>query len=172
MRISIHPQKLAFAISLTVALALTGCNSSNSNGDGPAPEGVQFDRMGVAGVNTVFIPSDAKDDYNSGDPLTDDMDYGEAVEATTQALRDAVGSVPGFPAEDLGLATAQVRAIVNPDKVVLDLSAPDGFPNGRKLDDDVIDAALQVTLNRSIVGDGISNDSEFLTTFPYLGKAN
>jgi hypothetical protein len=48
------------------------------------------------------------------------------------------------------------------------------FPNGRRLQDDVIDAALGVVLNRggaAGIGDGIgANDKAFLSAFPYLAE--
>lgn len=163
---------------LTAAILFTGllvtsvaCSSGGGSGDS-RPLGIKFDRAAIAGVNTVFIPSGSKDAFNAGDPSLDSADFGAAVLATVNALRGAVGSVPGFPAEDLGIPPETVRDIVIPDVVSLDLSTPDGFPNGRRLEDDVIDVALQVTLNRSIVGDGIANDSAFLTSFPYLGNPN
>lgn len=164
-------KKISFALLFVFLGFFLGCGGSSSSGDAEI-QGNQFDRIGIAGVNTVFIPSALKDSYNTTDPSTDVADHGQTVVQTTEALRAAVGSVEGFPPEDLGLSAEAVRGIVNPDVVALDLSATDGFPNGRKLDDDVIDTALQVTLNRSVVSDGVSNDSQFLTTFPYLGNPN
>ena len=55
---------------------------------------------------------------------------------------------------------------------------PQGFPNGRRLSDDIIDVSLRVVegvlLNHhqpaaDTLGDGVdSNDVPFRTTFPYL----
>jgi hypothetical protein len=65
-----------------------------------------------------------------------------------------------------------VGAALVPDVVTLDFSRPLQFPNGRRLQDDVIDAALGVVLNRggaAGIGDGVAaNDKAFLGTFPYL----
>ncbi len=53
-----------------------------------------------------------------------------------------------------------------------------GFPNGRRLADDITDEALQVTegvlLGQSTgLGDGVNaNDLPFLTTFPYIADPN
>ena len=50
-----------------------------------------------------------------------------------------------------------------------------GFPNGRRLGDDVIDIALQVVEGELVgsandLGDGVdANDVAFSTTFPYVG---
>ena len=53
-----------------------------------------------------------------------------------------------------------------------------GFPNGRRLDDDIIDVALRVTMGvllpghdaaADTIGDGVdANDSSFNTEFPYV----
>jgi hypothetical protein len=53
-----------------------------------------------------------------------------------------------------------------------------GFPNGRRLEDDVIDIALQVVEGELIgnpndLGDGVgTNDASFLSQFPYLGYSH
>ena len=53
-----------------------------------------------------------------------------------------------------------------------------GFPNGRRLEDDVIDIALQVVEGELIgnpndLGDGVgTNDAPFLSQFPYLGYSH
>jgi hypothetical protein len=53
-----------------------------------------------------------------------------------------------------------------------------GFPNGRRLEDDVIDIALQVVEGELIgspndLGDAVdANDVSFLSTFPYVGYAH
>ena len=69
-----------------------------------------------------------------------------------------------------------LATVLIPDVVTIDFSAPVAFPNGRTLEDDVIDAALGLVLNRGDVlgggagvGDGVaSNDVPFESTFPYL----
>ncbi len=49
-----------------------------------------------------------------------------------------------------------------------------GFPNGRRLGDDVVDIELQVVAgflkgNKVPLGDGVDqNDKQFLSTFPYV----
>ena len=54
--------------------------------------------------------------------------------------------------------------------MTIDFSQPVAFPNGRQLEDDVIDIALQLVLNRTAgVTDAIDgNDVSFLSSFPYL----
>ncbi|MDX1969617.1 MAG: DUF4331 family protein [Planctomycetaceae bacterium] len=48
----------------------------------------------------------------------------------------------------------------------------DGFLNGRRLDDDVMDPLLGIVTDLAISGDGIdSNDAQFRPFFPYLAPA-
>ena len=60
-----------------------------------------------------------------------------------------------------------------PDVVILDLSRPSGFPNGRLLTDDVLDLAKDLPPN-ALPGEGpefpTTNDRSFLETFPYLAE--
>ena len=55
--------------------------------------------------------------------------------------------------------------------VTINFSQPVVFPNGRDLNDDVIDGVLSLVLNRT-VGDGVDTDNNILGTFPYLGIPN
>ena len=141
----------------------------------------QVDRMGIPAINTVLIPADQKDAFNLADPVNDVADYRATAQATIEALRAAVGSVEGFPAEDIPGVPADVLAtVLIPDVVTIDFSAPVQFPNGRTLTDDVIDAAVGLILNRGNVlgggpgvGDAIDgNDVEFMATFPWLAPAH
>ena len=47
-----------------------------------------------------------------------------------------------------------------------------GFPNGRRLTDDVIDIELGLITEGAITSDFIDNDSAFLDEFPYLAPPN
>ena len=46
----------------------------------------------------------------------------------------------------------------------------EGFLNGRRLRDDVIDIELNLVTNGKITGDGVGRHSDYLSRFPYLGK--
>lgn len=151
--------------------------SRASAGDTSTGDYVQVDRMGIPTINTALIPSDKKDAFNRANPANDERDYRSVAQGTIEALRGAVKTVTGFPAEDSpGIPPATLATVLIPDVVTIDFSKPVQFPNGRRLQDDVIDAALGLVLNRGNplgggpgVGDGISaNDEPFLNVFPYL----
>jgi hypothetical protein len=67
----------------------------------------------------------------------------------------------------------QVTAILVPDILTVDTANPAGFLNGRRLQDDVIDAALSVVSNGGVTTDMVAaNDVAFQSTFPYLSPPN
>jgi hypothetical protein len=160
------------------AAMLVGC----SDDDGPTTPPVtftQFDRMAIPAINTALIPSSQKNAFNAGNPSTDQAAFGATALATINALRAATSTLT--PAEDSpGVTASAVAAIVIPDIVTIDFSQTVAFPNGRRLEDDVIDAELGLILNRGNVlggGSGVpddidANDNAFLSTFPYLAAPN
>jgi hypothetical protein len=137
----------------------------------------RIDRMAIPAINTALIPSASKDAFNKGDPINDAKDFQPAAISTIKTLRGVVDGLFGVKQDGgpLGDLTAeQVGAALVPDVVTLDFSKPLQFPNGRRLQDDVIDAALGVVLNRggaAGISDGVSaNDKPFLSAFPYLAE--
>jgi len=137
--------------------------------------GSQVDRMAIPAINTALIPSGQKDAFNRADPADDEADFRATGQSTIETLRGAVDGVFGS-AQDGGplgdLTPEQVATALIPDVVTIDFSQPVQFPNGRRLQDDVINAALGVVLNRGAsagISDAIdSNDKAFASTFPYL----
>lgn len=82
-----------------------------------------------------------------------------------------------------GTGGLSVRQLIVPDTLKLDLSLPAGFPNGRDLDDPVVDISLAMFfLDLTKSGQSLrtfanlplnpgGNDVPYLTTFPYLAPA-
>jgi hypothetical protein len=158
--------------------ALTGASNSSTGvikAWGTTSRGaVQVDRMAIPAINTALIPTGMKDAFNAGSPATDATMFRAAAQAQVEGLRSAVATVlgaeTGGPLGDLDAAT--VAGALIPDIVTIDFSAPVAFPNGRRLSDDVVDAALGIVLNRggaAGIADAIpANDKAFSNTFPYL----
>jgi hypothetical protein len=83
--------------------------------------------------------------------------------------------------QQVALGTSVTNLIV-PDTVKLDVTKPNGFPNGRQLNDPVIDITLAVlfldltkhpaNLLASLPLDPPGNTETLPSTFPYLGVAN
>ena len=122
--------------------------------------GTQVDRIGRPAINTVLIPSDRKDEFNAASPDADFMAFGDDVNAAIAGLSNQANA-------------DTLTSILLPDLLTFDTSNPDGFLNGRQLADDVIDAELGLLSAGAVTTDGVdTNDSPFLTVFPFLAAAN
>ena len=124
-------------------------------------DGNPADRMGRPAINTVFNHTDAdKNAFNFGKPTQDQRDFRGNVVSTLLSLGDSQAYADA------------IADILLPDILTVDTSNPAGFLNGRRLQDDVIDAELSVISNGGVTTDCVANDSTFSNTFPYLGPAN
>ena len=146
--------------------------------DDPASAYTRVDRLGMPGVATALITD--KDAYNAGDPSDDEAFVAEittAVETVHAALDDdvmAAGLTPCAPAD----CVAAAAPLVVPDTIQIDASMPSGFPNGRRLDDPVMDVVLgllmldleahPVTTLAELPLNPPANDKAFSEAFPYL----
>ena len=131
-----------------------------SNGRVTTRKEVQFDRMGRPTINTVLVASANKDKFNKASPVNDRRDY----EAGAITIMTSLGNTPA------GAQT--IGDILFPDILTYDPTSSSGFPNGRKLTDDVIDTALQLVTGNAAATDCISSDSSFRAVFPYLAVKN
>jgi hypothetical protein len=164
---------------------------------------VQVSRLGNPLINEVVIPTNKKDYWNSTSPAQDNQfkQYytNPILAAVLQKLYPKFGPFKQSGRSDLvsvlltGLATPKLN-YTGPtlaDELRLNLSiAPTpadkvnrlgviggdlaGYPNGRRLEDDVIDIDERVVAGELIghklpLGDGVdANDVQNLTTFPYV----
>jgi hypothetical protein len=122
-------------------------------------KGTQVDRMGRPAINTVFITGDInKDLFNFTVPKKDPKIWGD----------DVVAALMSFGNDE---ATANsLASVLLPDLLTFDTTSSAGFLNGRRLPDDVIDAELALITGGALTGDCVdSNDTGFMTSFPYLG---
>jgi hypothetical protein len=162
----------------------------------------QVSRLGMPLVNEVVIPRKDKDKFNASVPWNDarfgpyvtDPELPKLIQkvykipAPKTPRKDLVQvfltGVPGLnqppnvrPAEMLRLNTA-IPPAKNPNRLGVLAGDKAGFPNGRRLGDDVVDASLQVVEGKLLgaktnLGDGVdANDQAFGTSFPYLALPN
>ncbi len=122
--------------------------------------GEQVDRMARPAINTATIPQALKGAFNVGTPFSDQALFTNGVIEDEMHLYGVSSAY--------GLKIAQT---VLPDLLTYDASSTSGFLNGRKLDDDVIDAELALLTNGGLTTDRVGNDSFFSGKFPYLGSA-
>ncbi|MGW6022827.1 DUF4331 domain-containing protein [Streptomyces sp. NPDC055099] len=158
----------------------------------------QVSRLGNPLVNEVVVPRKDKDKFNASSPWND-ADFLKYVtkpelpkllekiyklKAPAEPRNDLVSvfltgvkdlnQPPGVrPAEALRLNTS-IKPAASPKRLgVLDGDNA-GFPNGRRLADDVIDIELQAVAgelvgNKNDLGDAVNaNEQKFGDTFPYL----
>ncbi len=166
---------------------------------------VQVSRLGMPLVNEIVIPLKDKDKFNASEPFNDVANFGAYVVDPEPArlLNLLFGiHVPPAPRNDLvavfatGVPGLNQPAGVKPGEMLrLNMTIPPsanpnrlgvlagdlaGFPNGRRLADDVTDIELRVVAGVMVgpqfdvapnnqLGDGIdANDMPFLRYFPYV----
>jgi uncharacterized protein DUF4331 len=161
---------------------------------------VQVSRLGNPLVNEVVIPLGQKDHFNATQPSQDAKLYGKYVlnpelakvmnllfhvnapeTNRTDIVQALLTGIPGktqigkhpVPADTLKINLG-VPPSANPNPLGVLGGDLQGFPDGRRLTDDVTDISLRVVAgelkgNHVPLGDGVdANDKPFLSSFPYL----
>ncbi|MFE6199509.1 DUF4331 domain-containing protein [Streptomyces sp. NPDC057838] len=158
----------------------------------------QVSRLGNPLVNEVVNPLKDKDKFNASAPRDDAQFLKNVTNPELPKLIEAIYKIPApdeprndlvdvflkgvkdlnqpphvTPSEQLRLNTS-IKPAAKPKRLgVLDGDTA-GFPNGRRLTDDVIDASLQVVEGELLgakndLGDAVDkNDKEFEKSFPYV----
>ena len=162
---------------------------------------VQVSRLGNPLVNEVVIPIGKKDQFNSTTPDQDAKLYGQYVvkpelahlinvlypglnvpeNDRTDIVQALLTGIPGKTAIGKNPAAADTLKInlgvppsPNPNRFGVIGGDLAGFPDGRRLTDDVVDISERVVGgflkgNKLPLGDGVDqNDKAFSSTFPYL----
>jgi Domain of unknown function (DUF4331) len=120
----------------------------------------QIDRMGRPFVNVAFTKEEDKNTFNRIEPTRD-------RELFTEKLASVLESF-GHNHE-----SAQKTALsLLPDILDYDYSSSKGYPNGRKLTDDIVDIQLAVLTNGRVTTDKVGPHQDLSTVFPYLGSAH
>ena len=167
---------------------------------------VQVSRLGNPLVNEVIIPLGQKDRFNRttpdrdaklygqfvtqpelaavlnalfnvGAPETNRTDIVQAVLQGVPGLNQHKGKFAGTPVDTLKLNLG-IDPSPNPSRFGVIGGDLAGYPNGRRLTDDVVDIDLQVVAgfladpaNKVPLGDGVDQDGKgFLNQFPYLNS--
>jgi hypothetical protein len=162
----------------------------------------QISRLGNPLVNEVVIPLGQKDRFNRTTPDRDAALYGKYVvkpelaavlnalfnvgapeKGRTDIVQAVLQGLPGvnaFPGKAGKNATDTLKInlgtppAANPKRLGALAGDTAGYPNGRRLTDDVVDIDLQVVAgalkgNNVPLGDGVDqNNVPFLTSFPYV----
>lgn len=120
---------------------------------------VQGDRAGRPAIDATFNQSDDdKRIWNQQEPSKDRELF---LKKFASVFEHA-----GHPKEK-ALALA---GNLLPDLVTYDYSSSNGFPNGRKLTDDVINMSVALLSNGTVPHDGLKPHTDLRSDFPYLGN--
>jgi hypothetical protein len=162
---------------------------------------VQVSRLGNPLVNEVVIPLGKKDFFNATQPADDAKNFGKYVVSPelakvinilfpglnvpendrTDIVQALLTGIPGLtqidpkaPPTDTLKVNLGVAPNATPNRFGVLAGDTAGFPNGRRLGDDVVDSELRVVGgflkgNKLPLGDGVDqNDVPFRSAFPYV----
>ena len=143
---------------------------------------ITVDRMATPAVNVALISFARKNEFNSATPLDDQ---------NGRFTNDILGTLRGLGTDDTSIGILATIAVQRGDYLRFNLNVPNtglqgggfksntpgdrngdsaGFPNGRRLGDDVIDTILFLANNRQPLTDGANaNDVPYRSTFPFFG---
>ncbi|MGI8776064.1 MAG: DUF4331 domain-containing protein [Acidimicrobiales bacterium] len=187
----------------------------NGSGSQPAESGawVNVSRLGNPLINEVFIPLGQKDKFNASDPVDDawflryvqDPEPGRLLQALYPVINtpppprnDLVSifltGIPGLnqppnvrPSDMIRLNTsiAPTAPVGQGNRLGILANDNAGYPNGRRLEDDVVDIELRAAAGgtpftpqfnvapNNALADGVDmNDQPFLRSFPYVSTPN
>jgi hypothetical protein len=166
---------------------------------------VQVSRLGNPLINEVIVPIGKKDKFNATSPANDAKNFGQfalnpeparilnalfglGIKETnrTDIVQALLTGVPGLTqigkkpaAADTLKLNLGVAPSAKPNRFGVLAGDLAGFPNGRRLADDVVDIELRVIAGALLsppknvpLGDGVDrNDKPFRAQFPYVGLA-
>ena len=171
----------------------------------PTGDFVQVSRLGMPLVNEVVAPAGLKDAFNALPPAMDEATPALVAKVTDPEVPKLIEAIykipaPATPRDDLvavfltgveGLnkppmvkpaemqrLNTKIPPTANPNRLGVLGMDTGGFPNGRRLADDVVDIEIQALegavrdmkiVEALATGDGVNeNDKAFGSTFPYL----
>ncbi len=145
------------------------------NGDlGPNPVGIwartmvrrgaetlQVDRAGAPATNLAFNEGEDMNAFNLLEPAEDRSHF---LDKFVAVLVQRSGY---SEAEATGIAEQLL-----PDVLTFAHSQPAGFPNGRRLEDDVVDGGIALLTRGQVTSDLVAPHTDYLADFPHLGPPN
>jgi hypothetical protein len=143
----------------------------------------QVDRLGVPGINVALIPYNSKNSYNGGTTVDDGKGKFLSLIAGTLGALQTTGSSLTTLAAVAGLPPGLVAPVPRGGvlgtgdylRLNTDPGSTPGFPNGRRLTDDVIDIILTLVNNGTALGDNVNSSEPFpalQNVFPFLAPAH
>ena len=167
---------IAFSIPVSFFGPLTddtlGLNVAVRNRTVTNPLRRQIDQAGNPGVNVVFVPLDLDDVQNRS---STERNTSNRIPPAILETLEALGT------NQAGIDALTELVVTNGDFLRVDTTIANtgpgggdndgaGFPNGRRLGDDVIDTTLAIVTNGAVTSDNVDDDTGDLRrdAFPFL----
>lgn len=181
--------KIKYIAIAVFSLFIMSCNNNDDNDATMAPIATDFsgsfaqkDQLGRPAVNTVFVSSASKDEFNVTVPSQQGAKFQSMFEANLTGLSPAYANTGD--ANALGLDAATFTGLLATDVLNVSLDGTTTFYDGtnvltgRALADDVITVELLLIFggedfseNPTLSNDNVdANDKDFSTSFPYLAS--
>ncbi len=170
--------KIALMLAVTAVTLFTACDKDDDPVDNFDVSGTysQNDQMARPAINTVFVGSARKNEFNTTVP--------SAMNAAFNAQFQSVLTAFGYTSNALGMDKATFAGALVTDVLNVKMNGTTTFFDGtnvltgRALADDVIDTELLLifggptgTANPGLTTDNVSsNDKAFLSGFPFLAS--
>ena len=126
-------------------------------------DGNQLDRAGRPLLNSLVLSREDAVTHRTTSPETDRGNFRNSVIAQVKSLSNDTYT---------DTEAAALADTLLPDVLTLDTRQPGGYPNGRKIGDDVVDLELARLTKGRVTTDGVDNDNPARDSFPYLGDVN
>ncbi|NIJ44052.1 hypothetical protein FHR24_000491 [Wenyingzhuangia heitensis] len=175
------------ACMLLIAAVSVNCSNDDDNNDIKNETKAMYvleDQMGRPAINTVFVATEDKDDFNTTIPSEQGAKYASKFKTNLEALSPAFNESTDTNA--LGQDATAFTTLLATDVLNVSLDGKTSFYDGsdgtlltgRNLTDDVITTELLLIFggedfdeNPTLSDDHVdANDKEFLTEFPYLAS--
>lgn len=172
----LHINKLSIFLLAATSLFVVSCDKNDAPTDTFDTSGTytQNDQMARPAINTVFVNSARKNEFNTTVPTSMDASFNAQFQSVLTGF--------GYSTNILGLNKAAFAGVLVTDVLNVKMTGPTTFYDGtnvltgRALADDVIDVELTLifggaagTSNPGLTKDNVNgNDKAFLGTFPYL----
>jgi hypothetical protein len=121
-------------------------------------EWLQVARLGHPLVNILFNAGGEKDLFNRTEPDRQEALFLDKFVALLESLGHSASKAQ------------EIAQVFLPDILPYDFSSAQGFFNGRKLTDDVVDIVLNLVTGGKVTTDKVGPHTDYLATFPYLGQ--
>jgi hypothetical protein len=126
----------------------------------------QVDQVGRPAITTLFALGHDRNLFATTYPAAQSTTITSMGLTFVEVFHAELQRMGGYSAKQ----ALRIAETLVPDVLEFDYSNSDGFWNGRRLHDDVMDVLLQLVTNGKISSDGVGPHLDYLPEFPYIGE--